>query len=87
MGRYHFGQCPARRPATAGEAELRHLRPGTIIVNTARGGVVDEPALARALADGRVAMAGLDVFDPEPPATDSPLLVSDRVILTPTLPG
>ncbi|MFO1540612.1 MAG: NAD(P)-dependent oxidoreductase [Chloroflexota bacterium] len=48
-------------------ASLRHAKPGMLFVNVARGGLVDEPALAAALADGRIAFAALDVRDPEPP--------------------
>lgn len=63
---------------------LTHAKPGQILVNAARGGVVDEHALANALRDGRIRAAGIDVFDHEPPK-DSPLLGLDNVVATPHL--
>lgn len=62
---------------------LRAARPGMILVNTSRGPVVDEAALIEALQDGRLAGAGLDVFDPQPPAAGNPLLRFEQVVLTP----
>ena len=76
----------AGRPILGAE-EFARLKPGAIVVNTARGGIVDEAALASALADGRVAAAGLDVFDDEPPAKNHPLLAFDQVVLTPHIAG
>ena len=70
-----------------GAQELARVKPGIVVVNTVRGGIVDEIALAEALADGRVAAAGLDVFDAEPPAADHPLLRFDQVLLTPHIAG
>ncbi|MFD7341461.1 phosphoglycerate dehydrogenase [Streptomyces violascens] len=67
-----------------GDAELARVKPSVRIVNAARGGIVDEEALAAALKDGRVAAAGLDVFAVEP-CTDSPLLGLDNVVVTPHL--
>jgi D-3-phosphoglycerate dehydrogenase / 2-oxoglutarate reductase len=70
-----------------GEVELASTKPGVIIVNTARGGLIDEAALVRALADGRVGAAGIDVFDSEPPLPHNPLYAFDQVILSPHIAG
>lgn len=70
-----------------GAAELALVRRGVVIINTARGGIVDESALAAALTSGQVGAAGLDVFDAEPPAAGHPLLAFDQVILTPHIAG
>lgn len=70
-----------------GTEEFAQVKPGVVIVNTARGGIVDETALAAALTAGRVSAAGLDVFDDEPPAKDHPLLAFDQVVLTPHIAG
>ncbi|WP_440988460.1 phosphoglycerate dehydrogenase [Haloarchaeobius baliensis] len=67
-----------------GEAELAQLE-GGYVVNCARGGVVDEPALAEAVADGVVAGAAVDVFAEEPVSEDNPLLDVDDVVVTPHL--
>jgi D-3-phosphoglycerate dehydrogenase / 2-oxoglutarate reductase len=67
-----------------GERELRLVKPGVQIINAARGGIVDENALALALKDGRVGGAGIDVFATEPPA-DNPLLAFPNVVATPHL--
>jgi D-3-phosphoglycerate dehydrogenase len=72
-------------PETRGmidQARLAAMKPTAIIVNTARGGIIDEPALAEALRAGRIGYAALDVFETEPLAADSPLRELDTVILT-----
>jgi D-3-phosphoglycerate dehydrogenase len=63
--------------------EIAMLKPSAIIINTARGGVVDEKALAAALASGKLAAAGVDVYETEPPGPDHPLSKLDQAILTP----
>jgi phosphoglycerate dehydrogenase-like enzyme len=62
---------------------IAQMRPGAIIVNTARGGILDEDALVEALAGGALAGAGIDAYEREPLALDSPLLSAPNVILTP----
>jgi phosphoglycerate dehydrogenase-like enzyme len=65
-----------------GPDELAAMRPGAVLVNTARGGLVDEAAVAKAVASGALGGAGLDVTEREPLPGDSPLLGVDRVLLT-----
>ena len=67
-----------------GEAELRRMKPTARIINAARGGLIDEEALARALEEGRLGGAALDVFAEEP-FKEHPLLKSERVVMTPHL--
>ncbi len=59
------------------------MKPGAVLVNTARGGIVNEQALARALDSGHIFAAGLDVFEREPVALDNPLLLHPRVVVVP----
>lgn len=68
-----------------GKAELEKMKPGVRIINCARGGLIDEPALAEALTAGKVAGAAVDVFEPEPPPTDNVLVNHPQVLVTPHL--
>ena len=76
-------------PATAeahhmlGEDQFRTMKPGALFINTGRGATVDEAALIRALQEGWIAGAGLDVLDPEPPDLENPLLHMENVTLSP----
>ena len=65
------------------ENAISLMKPGAYIINTARGALIDEKVLIRALEEGRIAGAGLDVQETEPPAEDSPLYRLDNVVLTP----
>lgn len=66
-----------------GEAEIASMKPTAMIVNCARGGIVDEKALAAALNEDRLAGAGIDCFENDPPQTDDPLLNAKNVIASP----
>ncbi len=66
-----------------GEKEFKQMKPTAYFINTARGPIVDEPALIKALQEKWIAGAGLDVFEKEPVDTDNPLLKMDNVVVTP----
>lgn len=66
-----------------GKKEIEAMKNGVVIVNTSQGKVIDEEALINALKSGKISFAGLDVFEEEPPAKDSPLFKLDNTILSP----
>ncbi len=82
-------------PATAGligAAQLAHMKTGAILINAARGGIVDEAALAASLGEGHLGGAAVDVYSTEPPGADNPLLnvageAASRLLLTPHIAG
>lgn len=77
---------PRAEKPTLGAREIALMKPGVVLANTARGGVVDETALAEALASGQVGAAGVDVFDEEPP-NGSPLFDQPTAVLSPHIAG
>jgi len=74
-----------RTRGLVGERELARMKPTAFLVNTSRGPIVDERALAAALKKGTIAGAGIDVYDVEPIAPDHPLLSAPNTVLTPHL--
>jgi len=78
----HVARAPETERLLDAEA-LSAMKPGAILVNTSRGGIVDETALAERLRSGGLAAAGLDVFATEPVPPDSPLLALENVVLAP----
>jgi phosphoglycerate dehydrogenase-like enzyme len=70
-----------------GPEELSQMRHGAVIVNTSRGGIIDEAALAEALMAGSIGGAGIDVFEAEPPPAGHPLFALDNVVLAPHVAG
>jgi D-3-phosphoglycerate dehydrogenase len=66
-----------------GAAQLELMRPGSILINTARGELIDTQALVQALSERKIAGAGLDTFNPEPPPADSPLWGLPTLVATP----
>jgi glyoxylate reductase len=65
------------------ERAFQLMQPSAVVVNTGRGGLIDQPALIRAVREGRIAGAGLDVTDPEPPSPDDPILHTPGIFVTP----
>jgi phosphoglycerate dehydrogenase-like enzyme len=78
----HVPLSPATR-GLVGERELRLMKASSLLINTSRGPVCDEAAVIRALREGWIRGAGLDVFEVEPVSPDNPLLTMDNVVLTP----
>ncbi|MFV2034150.1 MAG: hydroxyacid dehydrogenase [Halocynthiibacter sp.] len=78
---------PRTEKPILGSEELRSLKPNAVVLNTARGGLIDDAALASALREGRLLGAGIDVFAKEPPATDHVYANIDTAILSPHSAG
>ena len=82
----HAPLTPSTRHIASAEL-IAKMKPTAVLINTSRGPTVDESALIAALREWRIAGAGLDVFEEEPPAFDNPLLVMDNAIVTPHSAG
>ncbi len=78
----HVDMRPGNRHLV-GREQLKMMKRGAMLLNTSRGEVLDAPALAEVIRSGHLSAAALDVFDPEPPAADFPLLGMENVLLTP----
>ena len=78
---------PKANSVVLGAAELDLLPPHAVIINTARGGIIDEAALIRRLKHNKIGAVGLDVLNDEPPTEDNPLFQFDNVIITPHSAG
>ncbi|MBS0210464.1 MAG: phosphoglycerate dehydrogenase [Planctomycetes bacterium] len=79
--------CTAETTDIINAKSLAKMKPGSVLINTSRGGLVDEVALLAALKNGPIAMAGLDVFKVEPLPADSPLLKLPNVVVAPHMGG
>lgn len=87
----HVPLMPATR-GMIGAAQLARMRPGTVLIQASRGGIVEEAALAKALTSGHIGGAAVDVYATEPPGPDNPLLALEgdaahRVLFTPHIAG
>ena len=80
----HLGLGPSTR-GIVGAADIARMQPHALLINTARGPLVDEAALRQALQDGQIAGAGIDVYDREPLPADAPIRTTPRTLLTPHL--
>ena len=81
--------CPKTKETTdmVGKAELHSMKSTAFVINTARGGIIEENALYHALKEKTIAGAGLDAFDVEPPPADWPLFELDNILLSPHIAG
>ena len=79
--------CTSQTANIINRSTLQRMKPGSVLINTSRGGLVDEQALAEALISGHLRGAALDVFQEEPPRRTNPLLKLDNVVLAPHMAG